>query len=134
MRAIEAAGFAMGELAKERADIDKALLNAAVKGFLEQLQVGAGRDMLVGLLIAHQQALTQVTTDTLPCCAGCVCVEPYRRRSSWCWRRSRLPPLTETLRQTTTSSCCRSVRACGHMHILWQDSCAPHYGKLHDTR
>lgn len=40
MRAIEAAGFAMGELAKERADIDKALLNAAVKGFLEQLQVG----------------------------------------------------------------------------------------------
>lgn len=38
VRAIEAAGFAMGELAKERADIDKALLNAAVKGFLEQLQ------------------------------------------------------------------------------------------------
>jgi hypothetical protein len=39
VRAIECAGFAMGELAKEREDINKTLLNTVVKSFLEQLQV-----------------------------------------------------------------------------------------------
>lgn len=39
VRAIEAASFVMGELAKEREDINKELLHAAVSGFLEQIQV-----------------------------------------------------------------------------------------------
>jgi hypothetical protein len=43
VRAIECAGFAMGELAKEREDINKTVLNTVVKSFLEQLQVVYGR-------------------------------------------------------------------------------------------
>jgi hypothetical protein len=115
VRAIEAAGFAMGELAKERADIDKALLNAAVKGFLEQLQVKLRHLPVCSTLTSRH---THRSSQT-PYCAvlAVLSVDPCRRRSSLCWRQSRLLPLTETLRPTTTSSCCRSVRVWRHMHI-----------------
>lgn len=41
IRAIEAAGVVMGELAKERTDMDKIMLNTAVKAFSDEIQVGA---------------------------------------------------------------------------------------------
>lgn len=39
VRAIEAASFVMGELAKEREDMDKNLLHAGATAFLDQIQV-----------------------------------------------------------------------------------------------
>lgn len=72
VRAIECAGFAMGELAKEREDINKTVLNTVVKSFLEQLQVFYGCGHAVYLELALNQPVldTAAATAAQHNCAG----------------------------------------------------------------
>lgn len=129
--AISSAGFAMQELAKEQADIDKHTLHKAVEYFLDQIEVGLNLhhvaqrpqaclgNTLDGPLFPRLSPASSSLCQLRAAGTGMDCAHPRqptgmllcRRLRSLCWRPSSLLPLTGTSRPTTTSPCCRSGRA-----------------------